>query len=299
MVTPDIEESDDDYSKFSNGYAKDGFVVPDDASDDDFETMVPPRPKARKSRLPMGPPILNDVRMEGAGLDGIHEDILGEFIIEAKVTEEKTRNLRNLRTPIFTEQQLREMAIRWTVSLEQMCLIPGINVDKVNRYGEALLPLIRRYHKQYQQMMGRNDPRAPTAASGSRNVVDLVSTDDEYMDDIDDDDLEPDLGNGGAGAISSYFAPPTSGRAKQAAIGTGVASRARSASSAPKSSKANAWRGSKKTSQRRTSGASSRGGRSSYSGVKKASTSTRKTAAGGSRAKSQGAGFNSIPLMEH
>ncbi|OTB15562.1 hypothetical protein K445DRAFT_317820 [Daldinia sp. EC12] len=299
------EDSDDDYSRFSNGYAKDGFVVPDD-SDDDFEAMPPPRSRARSQRTTLGPPISNDARMDNAELSGLHDDIIHSFLKEAKDLEEKIRNSKNLRLPIFTEQQLREMAIRWTVSLDKMHRIPGINNDQVDRYGNKMLPLIRQYHERYKEIMSQMSPRATATASGSRDVVDLVSTDDD-MDDIEDDAEDLD----DPGARSSYFASPAEH------IGRGAtASRARSTPSAARPSKASTWRGNKKPFQRRSSGGSVRGSKP-YGGVKKkASTSSRKTtsstafggskragkstgASGSSRARTQGVSRSGIGLMEH
>ncbi|KAI2473691.1 hypothetical protein F4781DRAFT_379898 [Annulohypoxylon bovei var. microspora] len=309
----DDEESDEDYSRFSNGYAKDGFVVPDD-TDDDFETMTGPQSRGRPQRKSLGPPISHDARMGDAELSDIHDDIISNFLKEAKDLEENVRNSKNLRNPIFTEQQLREMAIRWTVSLDKMHSIPGINGDKVDRYGSALLPLIRQYHVRYEEIMGQMGPLAAAPASGSRNVVDLVSSDEE-MEDVDFDDADAN----GQGAISSYFAG-SAGRTGRGASATATASRGRSTSSAPRGAKAaGTWRGSKKPFSRRSSGASSRGGKA-YGGVKKKATAgSRKTAGGtssasfggqsrstgksggGSRAKSQGggAGPSGIGLMEY
>ncbi|KAI1412572.1 hypothetical protein F5Y13DRAFT_199815 [Hypoxylon sp. FL1857] len=297
VAMSDDEASDEEYSRFSSGYAKDGFVVPDDDSDDDFETMPPPRSRARSQRKSLGPPISHDVRMNNAELTDLHDDVVRSFVEEAKELEENLRNSKNLRTPIFTEQQLREMAIRWTVSLDEMHSIPGINNDKVDRYGSALLPLIRQYRLQYQEITSQASPGTATRASDSRSVVDLVSSDDEDMEDVEYGDGEA----GGQGAISSYFA---SGRGS-------TSSRGRSTSSAPRASRGSStWRGSKKPFQRRSSGASSRGGRS-YNGVKKKSTASNRKTAGGTSSSSFGrstgrAGGGSktkshsgIGLMEH
>ncbi|KAI0890482.1 uncharacterized protein GGS22DRAFT_151013 [Annulohypoxylon maeteangense] len=310
MLDDDDDESDEDYSRFSNGYAKDGFVVPDD-TDDDFETMFP-QSKGRSQRKALGPPISHDMRMNDAELSDIHDDIISNFLNEAKELEENLRNSKNLRTPIFTEQQLREMAIRWTITLDKMRAIPGINGDKVGRYGNNFVPLIRQYHIRYEEIIG-----AATPASGSRNVVDLVSSDEE-MEDIDYDD--GDMND--QSAISSYFAGPDPGpgptaRTGRGASATATASRARSTSSAPRASKATAWRGSKKPFQRRSSGASSRGNKA-YGGVKKKATAgSRKTTAGtsstsfggpsrstakpsrGGRSQGGGASHSGIGLMEY
>ncbi|KAI1767613.1 hypothetical protein GGR53DRAFT_481737 [Hypoxylon sp. FL1150] len=299
-VSDEEEDSEDnEYSRFSNGYAKDGFVIADEeASDDDFETMVP-RSRTRLPQNSLGPPISRDARINSAELSDLHDDILGGFLKEAKDLEEKVRNSRNLRMPIFNEQQLREMGIRWTASLEEMRSIPGINGDKVDRYGSAFLPLIHQFRKQSQEIMGQTNTRTTAAtASVSRNVVDLVS-DDEDMEDVDYEEDDP-------GAVSSYFTKRSGG-----GNATATTSRARSTTAAPRSSRGGTGtrRGGKRPFVRRSSGGSSRGG-SSYSGVrKKAGTTGRRTTstsrgggaggyqttiATGTRAKTSGIG-----LMEH
>ncbi|KAI2780764.1 hypothetical protein F4815DRAFT_469034 [Daldinia loculata] len=308
MISENEDSDDDEYSRFSNGYAKDGFVVADD-SNDDFETMPPPRSRARSQRTTLGPPISHDARMDSVELSGLYDDILHSFLKEAKDLEENLRNSKNLRSPIFTEQQLREMAIRWTISLDKMHLIPGINNDKVDRYGSRMLPLIRQYHQRYREIMGQTSPQTAATASGSRDVVDLVSSDDG-MDDIEDDG-EEDFDD--PGAVSSYFVPPAEHTGRGA-----TASRAYSTPSAARSSKGTTWRGSKKPFQRRSSGGSTRGSKP-YGGVKKKATAgSRKTtsstafggsrragkstgagASGGSRARSQGVSHSGIGLMEH
>ncbi|KAI2618444.1 hypothetical protein GGR54DRAFT_155938 [Hypoxylon sp. NC1633] len=272
MISDD-EDSDEDYSRFSNGYAKDGFVVEDVESDnDDFETMSVPRSRRPAKRNSLGRPISHDMRMNDAELTELHDDILRNFLKDAKEFEENLRNQKSLRTPIFTEQQLREMAIQWTVSVEEMHSIQGINHDRVDRYGNWFLPLIRQYHERYREIMNQGSPRTAARASKSHNVVVVVSTDDEGMDDVEDleeEDLEEQ------GATSSYFAAP----AQRTGRGP-TASRARSTSAAARSSRGGTWRGSK-TFARKASGGSSRGGKSSYAGVKKkANANGRKTKSG-------------------
>ncbi|KAI0593822.1 hypothetical protein F4775DRAFT_470316 [Biscogniauxia sp. FL1348] len=321
LATINDEDSEDDYVRHKNGYAHDGFVVGDDDSDDGFETMpLSKRPRRRQQEL-VGPPISHDARMSDMGLSDLHKDIVQSFFEEAKELEERVRTSKRLRQPIFSQAQLREMGLRWTVSLDQMQMIPGIDGEKVKRYGDKLLPLIQQYHRQYQEIMGVG-PETGTGASVAQDhsIVDLVSTDeDEDMDNIYDDDDEE-------GEASGYFGAPTSeaqsflqqleqaGHHKQPAT-----SRGRSGSAAPRSRGASNWRGGGKRSfARRTSGGSSKG---KYAGVKKkgaaAGGASRKSASSrpatgssstlgqtrltstASKSKSQGGGFSGIGLMEH
>ncbi|KAI0175550.1 hypothetical protein GGR52DRAFT_317537 [Hypoxylon sp. FL1284] len=272
MVSDNEDSDDNEYSRFSSGYAKDGFVVADeDASDDDFETMS----RARPQRKTVGPPISLDARVSAAELSDIHDDILRSFLQAAKEVEENIRNSKNLRMPIFTEQQLREMGIRWTVTLDEMQSIPGINGDKVRRHGSALLPLIRQFRQQSREIMSQAGAETAAAASGSHNVVDLVSDDDD--DEMEDVDYEDD---DGTPAVSSYFAKQSGGGA--------ATSRARS-STAARSSRAGAWRGASRSFPRRSSGGSSRAG-SSYGGVKRKSAAGRRSGRGGASSSSRGGG---------
>ncbi|KAI1078314.1 hypothetical protein F5B20DRAFT_548821 [Whalleya microplaca] len=308
VATSDNEESEDDFSRFTSGYARDGFVVADDdESDDDFEKMPPPRSKRRTQQKHVGPPISHDVRMSNAQLNEIHNDIVQNFFVAAKNLEEKLRNSKGLTQPIFSELQLREMAIKWTVSLDKMHAIQGINHDKVDRFGKNLLPLIQQYHREYQEIMGDDmSPETTPAAgaSGSHDVVDLLTTDDDdyEMEDIDE------------GETSTYFPRPPA-RSRPPAPKASSRSRARSGSSAAAAQSASStWRGKQPFSKsaRRTSGASSGRGKS-QAGVskKKAAGGGRRTASGTSRATAGasggggrargggGGGFSGIGLMEH
>ncbi|KAI5923298.1 hypothetical protein F4810DRAFT_669674 [Camillea tinctor] len=322
LATINDEDSEDDYVRHSNGHARDRFVLGDDDSDDGFETMPRSKRTRQRQKEPVGPPISYDARMSDMGLTDLHKDIIQSFFEEAKVLEEKVRTSKRLRQPIFSQAQLREMGLRWTVSLDQMKMIPGIDGEKVKRYGDKLLPLIRQYHRQFQEIMGVGPEMGATAsAAQDHSIVDLVSTDeDEDMghDIYDDEDEE--------GEASGYFGAPTSeaqtflqqleqaGQHKQPAT-----SRGRSGSAAPRARGASNWRGGGKRSfARRTSGGSSKG---KYAGVKKkaAATGASRGKAASSRpasgsssgfgqtrltttaaSKSQGGGgFSGIGLMEH
>jgi bloom syndrome protein len=324
------EESDEDFGTHSNGYARDGFVVGDDEdSDDDFEAMPHPLARRRK-KASIGPPISRDARLMDEGLTDIHKDIIGTFFQEAKELEENVRANQGHRQPIFSQYQLREMGLRWTVTLDEMQRIPGINKNSVDRYGSKFLPLIRNYQKQYQEIMGvlptapRPMPRFPG------EIVDLVTSDededenedvDEDMEAIEDDDDEDD---GEGGETSAYFEPPAGEMAFLAEMGElqqagrrekgegSSKSRGRTSGSGAAPRGKSSWRGGKKQfASRRSSGGKS--------GVRKRGIATKKAtggqASGGSgsssragtttaaRGKSSGRlqtfGFQGIGLMDH
>ncbi|KAF5624195.1 uncharacterized protein FTJAE_10327 [Fusarium tjaetaba] len=161
-----------------------GFVMDDDDDyDDAFDNLPQHRPAKPPSRT-SGPPILADTDM--GSLDEIHRDMVESFVREAKQTEEKIRNQKSLRRPLFTEKDFRLMAIHWTTSPEKMRRIPSIDPDKINDYGPRILRILQKHYNHYREAM---DPR-----SGSRDqdVVDLISSevemDDEALEDEDGED---------------------------------------------------------------------------------------------------------------
>ncbi|KAA8627794.1 hypothetical protein SMACR_04895 [Sordaria macrospora] len=219
----------------ANGYERDDFVVsdrvePDDEEEEAFEPVRPSRrgPSSRATRpqhrqttlydtlshtqqhsnesmsqhlATLGPPIRDPRTMQNpryAQLDEVHQDIVDTFVEEAKIFEEDFRNKKGMRKPIFTETQYREMAIRWTRTLEQMRAIPDINQDKVDLYGAKFIPLVERFYGNYRDMMGpkydnpfvtdgaeedqsgRNGRgKAGNKKGGGKEVVDLISSDEE------------------------------------------------------------------------------------------------------------------------
>ncbi|EPE04779.1 atp-dependent helicase sgs1 [Ophiostoma piceae UAMH 11346] len=230
----------------------------------------------RQQRLEeLGGPIARDPRLSEANIDSIHSHIVVAFADEARRLEEKIRNEKGLRI-LFTETHLREMAIRWTDSIDKMRRIRGIDPDHVRRYGPKFVPLVQRFYATYQDMMGfgsdgpsgagddspllgpvgparrpnnsasnnsNNNSSGPTQADFDA-VVDLISSDED-----EDDDHLFGSDDGGAGP-SNY--------------GNGNASRARApAASAVAPDEAARWRAELETLQSqptKSSGKSSGGG---------------------------------------
>ncbi|KAI1736852.1 hypothetical protein F4680DRAFT_430319 [Xylaria scruposa] len=318
------EDSDEDFGAHSNGYARDGFVVDDGFSDDDFETM--PAPVARRQRIkPVGPPISRDTRLNEEDLTEVQKDILGSFFEDAKQMEEKIRASHGYRKPLFSQIQLRDMGFQWTTSLDQMRRIPGIDEDMVTRHGNKLLPLIQRYHQQYQEIMGL--PSEPRAMPQLGEIVDLVTTDDDDDDDDDeeedqdmqvtedDDDNDDEEG----GETSGYFEPSVTEqtfmqnfrRANQQEPSSSKSRGRSSSAGAGRGGKSN-WRGGKKQyASRRSSGGKFPGVKKKGTASKRnssgqaasrgsgASSQGRATAARSKSSRSQGVGFDGIGLMDH
>ncbi|TGJ82478.1 hypothetical protein E0Z10_g6291 [Xylaria hypoxylon] len=308
------DDSDEDFGTHSNGYTRDGFVVEDDDnSDHDFETMPPPVARRRKAN-PVGPPISRDARLSEENLTEVQKDILESFFKDAQKLEEKIRVSHGYRAPLFSQLQLREMGLRWTVTLDQMRRIPGVDEAKVTRHGDKLLPLIQQYHQQYQEIMGLSESH-PMPHLGE--IVDLVTTDDDD-DDQEMEAIEGDDDNEEGGETSGYFQPSATEqtfmenfhRANQREASSSKV-RGRSADTSTGRGGKNSWRGGKKQyAPRRSSG-------SKFAGVKKkgaaakrtasgqasrgtgASSQSRGTASRGRGSRTQGVGFDGIGLMDH
>lgn len=165
-----------------------GFVVDDEYDDDAFDELPQHRPARPSSRTP-GPPISVDTGLED--LDEIHRDMVEGFVYEAKQAEEKIRNQKSLRKPLFTEKDFRIMAIQWTTSLEKMQRIPSIDPSKVREYGPRILRILQKHYNHYQEAMD------PTSGGGGQDVVDLISSEVE----MDDEDAYEDED----GEDSHYF----------------------------------------------------------------------------------------------
>ncbi|KAH8675809.1 hypothetical protein BX600DRAFT_409717 [Xylariales sp. PMI_506] len=203
-----FSEEDDLFDNHPNGYAKDGFVVDDDSfGEDDFEVMARPLTRQKRQKQPVGPPISRDEEL--STLDEIHQDVVAAFTQEAIKLAEELRNAKSLRKAIFTHSQLRTMAVQWILSLEDMKSIPSIDPDKVTKFGSKFLPMIRRYHAQYLEMIQLPEVTSATARPrqvSARSVVDLVSTDDDEEEgDEDIDDIGSEEEDDGEGEDSRFF----------------------------------------------------------------------------------------------
>lgn len=197
-----------------------GDTIASDISGDDFEPVrdgtarrgpAAPRPRT------LGPPITLDKQL--ANLSEEHRNIVYQFVEDAKPLEERIRNDRSLKRPIFNETQFRAMAINWTMNLEEMLSIKGINPDQVKKFGPRFIPLIRNYNAVYEAaQQSLHDDR--DIDQNHANVIDLVSDNEEYgdvnladfvVDDEEDEDYaDDDLDN----EPSKYFAEPPTTRSQ-------------------------------------------------------------------------------------
>lgn len=161
----------------------------DGSGDEGFETLrgTGRRSTPVRTRSPLGPPITSDQRM--ADLNEIHGDFVQQFVLKAKAIEEKIRNGRGRKKPYFTEENFREMAIDWTLSVKEMMGIRHINTDNVKEIGKRFLPCLAQLHEQYEKKMRKKDDR--DIDENHQNVIDLVT---------DEEDGDSDFGQ-----ESEYF----------------------------------------------------------------------------------------------
>jgi bloom syndrome protein len=115
-----------------------------------------------------------------AGLPEMHRVFVEQFVEEANKTMEKIRNSRSLKKAIFTEANLREMAINWTTTLKDMEEIEDINVESVKMWGKKFLPIVQKYFANYEVAVDESEDR--DIDKNHQNVIDLCSEDedDEY-----------------------------------------------------------------------------------------------------------------------
>jgi bloom syndrome protein len=193
---------DFDDEDVSNEY--DDFVVPDEEESDEeaFEPVRGSTILRNRQQGRLGPPITTDERMKD--LPEEHRICVQQFVDEAKKFEESLRNKNGHTKPYFTERDFREMAIDWTLTLEGMHDIPGIDKEKVNMYGKKFVPLVERYYSGYEEMMNSNPDQ--DMDQNHQNVIDLCS-DEELVGEEEEDEDGEHLSQ--AEQPSKYFKPPT------------------------------------------------------------------------------------------
>ncbi|OLN88756.1 ATP-dependent helicase SGS1 [Colletotrichum chlorophyti] len=314
MLRQEVEEQN--LSMHASGYAKDGFVMSDD--DDDFDDGFEPLPKSRKqivAHRDLGPQITADTRL--GELDELHQDVVHNFVQEAKQLEESLRNAQSLRKPLFSEKSFREMAIRWTTTLSQMRQIPGIELEKVNKFGTKFIPLIKRFQSNYNAIMSIADEDEDMDVGG-HDVVDLISSDededeDEPMEDDDDDEEEEEsskyFGSGPpplAPAVKEWnermkeleTLPPGRSSSTSSARGRGGARGGRKSGFRRGSGGFASFRYKGGVTKKRASGGTSRRSSGGASGPKNGTVTSYLQARGG-RKGNGGKGGGSIGLMPH
>ncbi|KAH8179953.1 DEAD/DEAH box helicase domain-containing protein [Sarocladium implicatum] len=187
-----LSDDEEDAYVTRHGYEQDGFIIPDEElnePDEDEDEAFGPLPNHRPAK-PAGPRVRAPIPAitPSQSLPELHQDVVNEFVREARKIEEHIRNRKELRRPLFTERNFRDMAINWTTSLDSMARLPGIDAAKVKEHGPKLLPVLRRLHQQYNEMMGDGgDSGSGSRSRSDQDIVDLISSDMELDDDEGDD----------------------------------------------------------------------------------------------------------------
>jgi bloom syndrome protein len=195
----DEEDAFDPLPRYSNGYARDSFIVADDEDDANFVPLREAGRTKQKKTHELGPPITKDATMDR--LSDTHRELVADFVDNAKDEGRKIRQMHNLRSPPFSDTILRQMAVRLVSSKRDLLHIPDINPEMVNLHGDTFLMILRnlRAHTGFHEDNESDDDEQRPMDPNHQNVIDLVSDDeedDEYGGDSafedEDGDDEPD-----------------------------------------------------------------------------------------------------------
>ncbi|OOO10589.1 ATP-dependent DNA helicase RecQ [Aspergillus oryzae] len=173
-----------------------------DRDSDGFERIrIAGKPRRDKPFTP-GPPITQDARFDR--LDPLHKAVAEDFMVYAKNYCQDLVLKKGLRNQPFTDGVLREMVIAFPKDLSELSRIPGIDKDKVNRYGAQILKLVRDTQRRYAELKkDRDDADGVVPDPNHHNVINLTSDSEEYDDgDILDDASNLDMDNN---VISSRY----------------------------------------------------------------------------------------------
>ncbi|OJJ77846.1 hypothetical protein ASPBRDRAFT_50678 [Aspergillus brasiliensis CBS 101740] len=158
-----------------------GDTTNDEADSDGFERIrIAGKPRQEKRRTP-GPPITQDRRFEQ--LDPLHKAVAEDFMVYAKNYCQDLVMQKGLRNQPFTDSVLREMVIVFPKDMAELATIPGIDPDKVNRYGGQILKLVRDTQRRYAELKKEQDDADGVVPDPNHhNVINLTSTEDEFSD---------------------------------------------------------------------------------------------------------------------
>ncbi|KAI2886947.1 hypothetical protein CBS147343_3097 [Aspergillus niger] len=158
-----------------------GDTTDDDADSDGFERVrIAGKPAQERRRTP-GPPITQDRRFEQ--LDPLHKAVAEDFMVYAKNYCQDLVMQKGLRNQPFTDSVLREMVIVFPKDMAELATIPGIDPDKVNRYGGQILKLVRDTQRRYAELKKEQDDADGVVPDPNHhNVINLTSTEDEFSD---------------------------------------------------------------------------------------------------------------------
>lgn len=200
-----VQDDNDGYD-FASNQSRVVESEQDDSDSDAFEPVQShriQREPPRQQRL--GPCITSDNRLDN--VSELHLTLLPEFIAQAKRLEEQLRNNNGgAKKPYFTEAQLREMLLRWDVTIDTMLLIPGIDANRVTQCGRKFAAIVQTFRNRYEEMhngcietTSRSAPsygRGSGTTMGDGAVIIVESSDSEDFDDMEDATIQPNKPGG-------------------------------------------------------------------------------------------------------
>ncbi|KAJ6135123.1 Bloom syndrome protein [Penicillium capsulatum] len=122
---------------------------------------------------------------------------------------------KGLRAQPFPDHILRDMAISFPQTPSELSAIPGIDRDKVKRYGRQILKLVDNAKRRYQELTQDAETNGVVPDPNHHNVINLSSSDEYSDDDLFVDqastfDLDQPAEEPTDNITSRYFPPPPS-----------------------------------------------------------------------------------------
>ncbi|KAE8354668.1 hypothetical protein BDV28DRAFT_130454 [Aspergillus coremiiformis] len=152
-----------------------------DRDSDGFEQIRIAGKSRREKPFTPGPPITQDYRFDR--LDPLHKAVAEDFMVYAKNYCQDLVLKKGLRNQPFTDGVLREMVIAFPKDLSELSKIPGIDQDKVKRYGTQIVKLLRDTQRRYAELKkDRDDADGIVPDPNHHNVINLTSDSEEYDD---------------------------------------------------------------------------------------------------------------------
>ncbi|KAJ5081611.1 ATP-dependent DNA helicase [Penicillium alfredii] len=185
-----------------------------DEDSDGFERIRVAGKPQRQNMNQMGPPITTDQKLDR--LDHLHRAVVEDFEVTAKRYLQDIVVEKGLRCQPFPDHILRDMAISFPRDLSALSAIPGIDQDKVKRYGRQILRLVDNARRRYEELKQDAETNGIVPDPNHHNVINLSSSD-EYSEDDDlfaDQastlDLDNPVSTVPGNITSRYFPPPPS-----------------------------------------------------------------------------------------
>ncbi|KAF3388989.1 ATP-dependent DNA helicase hus2/rqh1 [Penicillium rolfsii] len=213
MVSSPIQSAHDRRQARSQHRSK---RINDSSTDDESDGFEPLRVAGRtrnETGHAVGPPITIDQKMER--LDHLHRAVVEDFEVTAKRYLQEIVVEKGLRSQPFPDHILRDMAITFPKNISELSAIPGIDSDKVKRYGRQILRLVDNARRRYQELKDEAESNGVVPDPNHHNVINLSSSD-EYSDDdlfVNQNstlDLDYPMEAPTDNITSRYFPPPPS-----------------------------------------------------------------------------------------